>query len=113
MEWSRVGSRVRSRVGCRVGVGVGVEWTLRACMLVFVSQLCACLYPDIWIRLPRHKWPKSWSDIEDPMVPLERSLYGHPLAGLLWLLGLGWEKYRTGNVFLFTKKGIVLIGIRG
>ena len=38
--------------------------------------------PDIWIRLPRHKCPKSWSSIEDPVVPLERSLYGHPLAGL-------------------------------
>ena len=21
--------------------------------------------PDIWICLPRHKWPKSWSSIED------------------------------------------------
>ena len=40
--------------------------------------------PDIWIRLPRHKWPKSWSSIEDPVVLLERNLYGHPLAGLLW-----------------------------
>ena len=39
--------------------------------------------PDIWIRLPRHKWPKSWSSVEDPVVPLERNLYGHPLAGLL------------------------------
>ena len=39
--------------------------------------------PDVWIPLPRHKWPKSWSDIEDPVVPLERNLYGHPLAGLL------------------------------
>ena len=55
--------------------------------------------PDIWIRLPRHKWPKSWSSIEDPVVPLERNLYGHPLAGLLWerqfekiLLQHGWEK---------------------
>ena len=55
--------------------------------------------PDLWICLPRHKWPKSWSDIEDPEVPLERNLYGHPLAGLLWerqfeevLLELGWEK---------------------
>ena len=33
--------------------------------------------PDIWIRLPRHKWRKSWSSIEDPVVPLERNLYGH------------------------------------
>ena len=40
--------------------------------------------PDIWIRLPRHKWPKSWSSMEDPVVPLERNLYGHPLAGLIW-----------------------------
>ena len=39
--------------------------------------------PDFWIRLPRHKWPKSWSSMEDPVVPLERNLYGHPLAGLL------------------------------
>ena len=55
--------------------------------------------PDIWIRLPRHKWPKSWSSSEDPVVLLERNLYGHPLAGLLWerqfvkiLLKYGWEK---------------------
>ena len=27
--------------------------------------------PEIWIRLPKHKWPKSWSSIEDPVVPLE------------------------------------------
>ena len=32
---------------------------------------------------PNHG-PKSWSDIEDSVVPLERNLYGHPLAGLLW-----------------------------
>ena len=36
--------------------------------------------PDIWIRLPRHKWPKSWSSMEDPVVPLERNLYGHLLS---------------------------------
>ena len=55
--------------------------------------------PDIWIRPPRHKWPKSWSSMEDPVVLLERNLCGHPLAGLLWerqfekiLLKHGWEK---------------------
>ena len=55
--------------------------------------------PDILIRLPRHKWQKSWSSMEDPVVPLERNLYGHLLAGLLWemqfekvLLEHGWEK---------------------
>ena len=29
--------------------------------------------PDIWIRLPRHKWPKSLSSMEDPVVPLEKN----------------------------------------
>ena len=36
--------------------------------------------PDIWILLPKH----TWSIMEDPVVPLERNLYGHPQAGLLW-----------------------------
>ena len=40
--------------------------------------------PDNWICLPRHKWPNSWSRMEDPVVLLERNLHGHPLAGLLW-----------------------------
>ena len=59
-------------------------------------------FPDIWIRLPRHKWPKLWSSMEDPVVPLERNLYGHPSAGPLWerqfekiLLKYGWEKVST------------------
>ena len=36
--------------------------------------------PDFWIRLPRHKWPKSWSSMEDPveicMVILWQDYYG-------------------------------------
>ena len=70
--------------------------------------------PDIWIRLPRHKWPKSWANIEDSVVLLERNLYGDPLAGLVWerhfeevLLGLGWEKVPNWNVcsFIETEHG--------
>ena len=64
--------------------------------------------PEILTRLPRHRWPKSWMNIEDPVVPLEGNLYGHPFAGLLWerqfeeiLLHLGWEKCTNGNVCLF------------
>ena len=38
--------------------------------------------PDILIRLLKHKWPKSWSSMEGPVVPLEMNLYGHLLAGL-------------------------------
>ena len=67
--------------------------------------------PDIWIRLTKHKWPKSWSSVEDPVVLLERNLYGHPPAGLLWetqfeqvLLEHGWEKFQTGNVYLSTEQ---------
>ena len=38
--------------------------------------------PDIWIRLPRHKWPKSWSSMEDPVVPLAvRSSFGRTVMG--------------------------------
>ena len=67
--------------------------------------------PDIWIRLPRHKWPESWSSMEDPVFLLERNLYGHPLAGLLWerqfekiILKHGWEKFQIGNVSLYIVK---------
>ena len=63
--------------------------------------------PDIWIRLPKHKWPKSWSNMEDPVVPLERNLYGHPLAGLSWEKQyekvLFWntfgKRFQIGNVY--------------
>ena len=72
--------------------------------------------PDIWIRLPRHKWPKSWSSMEDPVVLLERNLYGHPLAGLLWerqfekiLLKYGWEKIPNWEcLFVHREKGLFL-----
>ena len=50
--------------------------------------------PDIWIRLPRHKWPKIIVQ-----YLLEQNLYGHLLEGLLGerqfekiLLKHGWEK---------------------
>ena len=66
---------------------------------------------DIWIRLPKHKWPKSWSSMEDPLVPLERNLCGHLLAVLLWarqfekvLLVHCWEKFRIGNVCSLSEK---------
>ena len=72
--------------------------------------------PDIWIRLPRHKWPESWSSMEDPVVPLERNLYGHPLAGLLWerqfekvILGPGWEKVPNWEcLFVHREQGLFL-----
>ena len=53
---------------------------------------------DIWIRLPRHKWPKSWSSMEDPAVPLERNLHGHPLVGMVG------RKFQIGSVSLYIVK---------
>ena len=52
--------------------------------------------------------------MEDPVVPLERNLYGHPLAGLLWekqfekiLLKHGWEKIPDWEcLFVHRKKGL-------
>ena len=72
--------------------------------------------PDIWIRLPRHKWPKSRSSMEDPIVPLERYLYGRPSAGLVWarqfekiLLKHGWEKVPNWEcLFVHCEKGLFL-----
>ena len=62
------------------------------------------------------KWPKSWSSMEDPVVPLGRNLYGHPLAGLLWerqfekvLLKYGWEKIPNWEcLFVHREKGLFL-----
>ena len=81
---------------------------------LFKIQKSEC--PDIWIRLPRLKWPKSWSSMEDPVVPLERNLYGHLLAGLLWerqfekiLLKHGWEKIPNWKcVFVHLEKELLL-----
>ena len=63
---------------------------------------------------PRHKWPKSWSSIADLVVPLERILFGHPLAGLLWerhfekiLLKYGWEKVSNWEC-LFVHRQILI-----
>ena len=59
----------------------------------------------------KHKWPKSWSSMEDPVVPLERNLYGHPLAGLLCesqfekvLLTYGCEKFQIWNAYSLPEK---------
>ena len=54
--------------------------------------------------------------MEDPVVPLERNLYGHPLAGLLWerqfekvLLQHGWEKIPNWEyLFVHREKGLFL-----
>ena len=54
--------------------------------------------------------------MEDPVVPLERNPYGHPVAGLLWerqfekvLIQYGWEKVPNWECFFFNReKGLFL-----
>ena len=54
--------------------------------------------------------------MEYPVVLLERTLYGHPLAGLLWerqfekiLLKYGWEKVSNWEcLFVHREKGLFL-----
>ena len=70
--------------------------------------------PDIWIHLPRHKWPKSWCSMEEPVVPLERGI----CTVILWqdCCGKGnlrksfWNtvgrRFPIGNAYSYTvKKG--------
>ena len=75
----------------------------------------------MWILPPKHRWPKSWSSMEDPVVPLERNLHGHLLAGLSWetpfekyLFKNGWGKVpKLGKAFSLTEKRTILVCVRG
>ena len=51
--------------------------------------------PETWISLPPSRQPDSWKNIQDPVCPLERNLYGHPLAGLLWERHFGSSTAQT------------------
>ena len=72
--------------------------------------------PEIWIRLPKLTWPKSWSSMDDPVVLLEINLYGHPLPGLLWERQFettqrkhGWEKVSNWEcLFVHREKELFL-----
>ena len=60
-------------------------------------------------------------NFEDPVVPLERNLYGHPLAGLRWerqfeeaLSEPGWEKIPNWEcMFVNRKQAFLLSFFRG
>ena len=48
----------------------------------FLIEIPRSECPVIWLSLLKHKWSKSWSSMENPIVPLVRNLCGHPSAGL-------------------------------
>ena len=66
--------------------------------------------PDIWIRLPRHKWPKSWSSMEDPvvLVILWQDCYGKGILRKSCCNTVG-RRFLIGNAYSYTvKKGFFL-----
>ena len=74
--------------------------------------------PDIWIRQPRHKWPKSWSKMEHPVVPLERIFFGHPWAGFYGKDNLRksfWStterRFPIGNAYSYTMKIFLSVSV--
>ena len=77
--------------------------------------------PEIWIRLPRLKWTRSWSSMEDPVVPLERNMYGRPtgrtimgkaIRESLIETRLG-EGFQLGMLIRTPRKRIILVCVRG
>ena len=76
--------------------------------------------PDIWIRLPKHKWPKSWSSMEDQLFLQNGICTVHPLAGLFWerqfekvLLKYGWEKVPNLECLFVNREKTTLICVWG
>ena len=62
----------------------------------------------------------TYSSMEDPVAPLERNLYGHCLAGLLWerqfekvLLKNGWEKVPTWEWLFVNLERTTLVCVCG
>ena len=88
------------------------------CFNIIFQKIPKSECPDIWTRLPQHKWPKSWSSMEDPVVPLERNL-----LVILWqdCYGKGklrkfywkncWEKVSNEECSFVhrEKKGVILM----
>jgi hypothetical protein len=72
--------------------------------------------PQTWIRLPKNMHPNSWCKngiciYKDPVVLLDKALYGHPESGALWEAHLrrilakdGWEKIPNHPGLHFNKK---------
>ena len=80
---------------------------------------CCCSTAWLWRT-------SSWRNIgihpgkkcEDPVVPLERNLYGHPLAGPLWerqvekaLLELGWVKVPNWECLFVHRKQKLFLSV--
>ena len=85
---------------------------------IFQNPKSEC--PDIWIRLPRHKWPKSWSSMEDPVVLLSvictvilwQDCYGKGNLRKSYS-NIDGRKFQIVNVSSYTVKRVILICVCG
>ena len=72
---------------------------------------------DIWIRPAEHKWPTSLSSMEDPVVPLERNLYGRPVLGnAIRESSIGTrlgKSSKLGMCMCFPRRKTILVCVRG
>ena len=77
--------------------------------------------PDVWKRLPRQKWPKSWANMEDPVVHLERNLYGHPFGRIVvgntfrgsFIGPYMGESTKSAMRVRSSKTGVISVNLRG
>ena len=84
--------------GCKSDGRIKATWMRRTssgcsiCLYPGQNGRCTVFIEDPKVRMSRYfgnvhqntNGVKSWSSMEDPVVLLERNLYGHLLAGLLW-----------------------------
>ena len=87
---------VSTRASLAVSALTGGEATLCDAEQAYVqSSIRGPGRPSCWVRLPKAWWPKSWFDANgqplyrDPVVLLDKALYGHPESGPLWDKHLG------------------------
>ena len=73
------------------------------------------------LKIPKSECPKSWCSMEDLVIPLDRNLYGHPLAGLFWEMqfekvlltfALG-ESFQLGMLIRTPRKRAILVCVFG
>ena len=83
---------------------------------------CTNVIENSKVRMSRYLGTSSKTQMAkgDPVVILERNLYGHLLAGLLWekhfekcLLEHGWEKVRKLGLLICKSRMIVLVCVCG
>ena len=72
----------------------------------------------MWIRLPKHKWPRSWDHIEDPVVPpaSRTKLVRTPTRRAVGKtvrksIELGWEKVPNWECLFAHRKQMLFLSV--